>query len=250
METRAVWIKEGRPRDKSNTVFINYKEAKKIFRKQQRRNAYEYEKKSMKELASTQELDQKYFWYRVNKNKRALKSISPIVGSDGEILTNVDDIRSDWNLYYKDLYSSHAIKAENQNFAQHILSEVECLDNELCPLETLEDGPITIQETTNEIMKMKNRKAPGWDMVTNEHLKNSGNLAIATITWLMNNIVKSEIIPLHYKRGLIVSIPKPAKDITIKDNNRGITPTTIFYKLLEKIIQSREKKTGLMILVS
>ena len=74
-----------------------------------------------------------------------------------------------------------------------------------------------------------------------EHLKFGGDNLITILTWLMNSILKNEVIPNHYKRGLIVPIPKPGKDTCLKDNNRGITLLTILYKLLENILIDRER---------
>ena len=85
---------------------------------------------------------------------------------------------------------------------------------------------------------MKNRKASGWDKITAEHLKHCGPIAISAITWSMNQIVKQERIPSHYKRGLIVPIPKPRQNPIIPDNNRGITLLPVLYKLFETILFS------------
>ena len=59
----------------------------------------------------------------------------------------------------------------------------------------LEGGDITVVETIHEIKEMKNKKIPGWDQVTIEHLKHSGELMMYTVTWLMNSMVRLEIIP-------------------------------------------------------
>ena len=105
----------------------------------------------------------------------------------------------------------------------------------------LEDGFITLKELNKEIEKLKYRKAPGWDTITNEHVKHSGHLTKATLAWIMNRIVYEEQLPQTLKRGYIISLPKPNKDKSIKDNNRGITLLTVFYKLFEKILLNREK---------
>ena len=39
------------------------------------------------------------------------------------------------------------------------------------------------------VSKLRNNKAPSWDQVTSEHLKNSGPAVISTLTWLINGIV-------------------------------------------------------------
>ena len=46
---------------------------------------------------------------------------------------------------------------------------------------------------------------------------------------------------MHCKRGLIVSIPKAGKNPFIKDNNRGITLVPVIYKVIEKLLISREE---------
>ena len=84
-------------------------------------------------------------------------------------------------------------------------------------------------------------KACGWDEISNEHLRYSGDLTKATITWLLNKIVEKEFIPGGLKRGFIISLPKPNKDPTIKSDNRGITLLCVLYKLLENVVYEREK---------
>ena len=103
-------------------------------------------------------------------------------------------------------------------------------------------GPIRIQEVEKEIDSLKLGKSPGWDRVTNEHLRKSGRVLRVTLTWLINNIVHLSEVPESYKRGLIVPIPKHNKDCTVKNNNRGITLLSVLYKILEKVIIMRESK--------
>ena len=75
----------------------------------------------------------------------------------------------------------------------------------------------------------------------------------STLSWIMNSLVEMAVIPTNYKRGLIVPIPKPNKDCTIQDNNRGITLLPVMYKLFEKImieledawLRSRDAADGL-----
>ena len=64
-----------------------------------------------------------------------------------------------------------------------------------------------------------------------------------TVTWLMNSMVRLEIIPKFYKKGLIVPIPKANKDHTIKDNNRGITLLSVFTNYLS-VSWSKERSNG------
>ena len=65
----------------------------------------QYEKQCMNELVNSQEVDQWYFWYCVNKNKRAAKTISPILDESGNLLTDINDITKEWNSYYAELHT-------------------------------------------------------------------------------------------------------------------------------------------------
>lgn len=64
----------------------------------------------------------------------------------------------------------------------------------------------------------------------------------AVLAWLMNSIIEVELIPTRYKRGLLVPLPKPNKDHTVRDNNRGITLLPVFYKLLENALMQRKSE--------
>lgn len=58
----------------------------------------------MEELSTAQDMDQRFFWYLVNKNKKN-KSAGPIFDEKRELLTDPNRIREEWNKYYQDLYS-------------------------------------------------------------------------------------------------------------------------------------------------
>ena len=112
------------------------------------------------------------------------------------------------------------------------IEEIECKLNESESI-YLTGGPISYSEIDNIIRSLKNKKAPGWDNVTSEHIKYSGVLIKSTITWVMNGIIKTNKIPNSCKRGILIPVPKPNKDTSKKDNNRGITLLPVLYKILE-----------------
>ena len=186
-------------------------------------------------------MDDKYFWYNVNKNKGKTERAYTLFDESGVLVTDVDQIRLEWNSYYKNLYNDNKEYRGDPHFKHVVEEEVTRLNNTVTRTNELEDGCITVEELTVEISKLKNKKAPGWDGITNEHIKHSGKLTISTLTWIMNSIIREEKLPLSYKRGYIISLPKPNKDKRHKDNNRGITLLTVFYKIMERVILNREK---------
>ena len=239
-QTRYDWIKQGRSKDPNNSTYIDYKESKRLFRKEKRRLQFEYKKKCMNELFQCQELDNRYFWYLVNrKNKRKL--CAPVKNEDGIMLTNPNDIQKEWNEYYKKLYTEPDNNMYDDDFRVYVERQLELSDlTEDNNNMFLTGGPLKTEETGKAIGQLKNNKAPGWDLVTSEHLKYSGPVFLELITCILNDLIKSSYIPTHFKKGLLVPIPKPNKDHSVKDNNRGITLISVIYKLFEKIMIERE----------
>ena len=126
----------------------------------------------------------------------------------------------------------------DEEFKVKVDNKLKEIDNHIPNLDVI---PISDQEIDTEINKLKLRKAPGWDLLSSEHLRYGGEKLRFVIKWMMTEIIKSEIIPQHFKKGLIVPIPKAGKDKTCKDNNRGITLISILYKIFERIMISREE---------
>ena len=238
--SRSVWVSAGKPRNMDSRALQSYKQSKREFRKQQRRRIYEMQNRNMTEFSESQELDSKYFWYVVNKHKKH-RSCTPIKSDNGDILTDVNDIRNEWTHYYSELYSESENEQYDDDFKSKVEHEVKQFGRSTICQEHLEGGPISTDEILKIVSKLKNNKASGWDFIMSEHLKNAGPIFASTLTWILNSCVHNSYIPKYFKKGLLVPIPKPHKDVLIKDNNRGITLMPVFYKLFEKIMIEREK---------
>ena len=191
----------------------------------------------METLSRTQELDQRHFWQLVNKKHKP--NVCPVQSEGGDLLIEPDAIRDEWTTYYKDLFSDHDDPSWDTQFKIKVENEIKNIDTSHRVI--LEGGPVTKKEVCNELNKMKCRKAPGWDNVTVEHFKHGGENTKAVITFVINLIIHSEVIPEYCKKGILVPIPKHNKDKTVKDNNRGITLLPVIFKLLEKVLMEREK---------
>ena len=85
-------------------------------------------------------------------------------------------------------------------------------------------------------MSLKNKKAAGFDEVTAEHIKYGGDKLLSILTALYNSISEHESVPDNMKRGVIIPIPKRAKDASIHNNNRCITLIPIIGKIYEKLL--------------
>ena len=186
------WQQAGRPRDPSDHIYVRYKEAKRNFRREQRIKVYEYETECISKIAESAKLDQRFFWHMVNKYKKK-SAVSRVVSENGNILIEPDAIWKEWNENYKTLYSNSDEDEFDDGFRNYVVKELKRHDSSGCV--QLEGGDITVAETIAETKEMKNKKVPGWDQVTIEHLKYSGELMMNTVTWLINSMVRPEIIP-------------------------------------------------------
>ena len=241
-QVRKNWIAAGKPRNKGNPLYEKYKESKNEFRKEQFRRIAEFENQCMRDLAEFQEIDQRQFWHFVNKRGK-VKRCNPVQNDNGTMITDPVEVVNEWSTYYENLYCNSNNNDYDHDFKRSVEDSLNAFVNEAhMGDEYITGGPITVQEVMKEIHSLKNRKAPGWDRITNEHLKKCGPVVKSVLAWLINNIVHLSEVPECYKRGLIVPIPKHKKDNTVKNNNRGITLLSVLYKILEKVIITRENQ--------
>mgnify|MGYP000541699636 CR=1 FL=1 len=105
-----------------------------------------------------------------------------------------------------------------------------------CDLEPVEEiaeictDHFTRGEIRKVISKLKSGKSPGIDNLNAEMLKASPDKAIGHLLNIMNKILDTCLVPLDWKKSLLVKIPKKG-DVTICDNNRGISLLSIAYKV-------------------
>ena len=91
------WVEYDRPRNKDNIVWQRYKEAKRTFRTGQRNAESNYVRTCIHELCNAQQVDHKYFWYLVNKNKTRRSYVEATMDEDtGNILCDPNDVRDSW----------------------------------------------------------------------------------------------------------------------------------------------------------
>lgn len=237
------WVQEGRPRHQDNNTWNLYKQAKKDFRRAQRQTEQNYVFSQIDRLCKESELDQRGFWYIVNKARKPRQAkITPVRAASGDVLTNPEAIADDWRLYYENLFQDVGPgQGYDDQFHENVMNSMQRLE-----VESYTRPPditkylVTEEEVYNIYQTLKNRKAPGPDGITNEHLKNSGPLAVKAVTIMLNSMITLEHIPNCFKLGTICPIPKGVgKDFSKKENSRPITLLSCLYKLFEKFLLNR-----------
>lgn len=100
--------------------------------------------------------------------------------------------------------------------------------------------PATVKEVIREIKtKVKQKKAPGYDLITGKVVKELSKKAIVKLTSIINAAIRLTYVPRQWKVAEIVMIPKPGKPTTEKTSYRPISLLPVLSKVFEGIILTR-----------
>ncbi|GFT55590.1 probable RNA-directed DNA polymerase from transposon X-element [Trichonephila clavipes] len=99
--------------------------------------------------------------------------------------------------------------------------------------------PALPSELITNIKKIKIKKSPGRDGITNKMIKNLPLITVFKITNIINNMFNLRYFPNAWKTAVIIPILKPGKDPTRAYSYRPISLLPILSKLAEKIISAR-----------
>ena len=95
------------------------------------------------------------------------------------------------------------------------------------------------QEMTDQMKKMKTKKALGADGVCTEHLLHLGPLAQDALLRLISLSWPSTKVPFNWRRAVIIPIPKAVKDPQDVSSYRPISLTSHVAKLMERMEAAR-----------
>jgi len=99
--------------------------------------------------------------------------------------------------------------------------------------------PVTLEEVVTQIGKLKNKKAPGEDLLDNKTLKILSTKALLFIVLLFNSVLRLSHYPSSWKSAIITMIPKPGKQPTEVDAYRPISLLPALGKMMERAILDR-----------
>lgn len=237
------WVDAGRPRLDDNQLWVEYKTAKRDFRRMQRRAEHEFHLKQIEQLCKHAEMDQKGFWFIVNRARKPREArVHLVKGDNGDVLTDPQAIVEDWRHFYEQSFECAGKgRGYDDIFYDHVVSSVKKMEIEsLNRTADITSELITEAEVKGIYKTLKNGKAPGYDGISNEHLKYAGPIATKAITLMLNSMVQLEHVPPCFKKGIICPIPKGGgKDPSKKQNNRPITLLPCLYKVFEKVLLNR-----------
>jgi len=192
----------------------------------------------VEELTRTEQVDQRYFWYLVNKARKphSNKRMQPTRNAGGDMLYEQGEIVSSWREYYADLHTPKSEPWYNDGHHAHVLHTLSSLPDTYL----LNDDSIRVfseGDVQRKCSRLKCRKAAGVDGITGENLRYGGKELYRALAILFNSIISLKVVPIQLKRAVIVPIPKGKNtDLSNKDNFRGISLLPVISKVLEQLL--------------
>ena len=230
------WIAQGKPRKSDNQYWLKYKEAKRVFRAKQRNSEHMYMTNCIDELSSAHQVDNNYFWFLVNKRKKRSSHIHATRDEGtGEVVYDPGEVQNSWYKYFNQLYRhtnrAHYDDSHRQSVAEEVSRLVSSGDDDDTSV------VFSVEEVTDICRRLSKNKAPGWDQLSPEHLIYGSDTMFKLLSIVYNNVSMNKKVPSHFKKAVIVPIPKcKDKDALSKDNYRGISLLSVLSKVYEKLL--------------
>ncbi|XP_072392313.1 uncharacterized protein [Diabrotica undecimpunctata] len=170
--------------------------------------------------------------------------------------------RRAWSLLRKLGSSNPPVRQTNlvtlDQIATHIVSTSRAPQNRLHTIKVKKDlktiksslahsteysNPFTHEEISQALNGMKTGKAPGFDAIHAEFLKHSGRFTRQWLAEFFSDILQMGNVPHQLKNAQIVAILKPGKSNNSPKNYRPIALLSMVYKLFERLLYNRIRKT-------
>ena len=97
----------------------------------------------------------------------------------------------------------------------------------------------TIQELQDACGRLRTKKSPGKDGITNEMIKNLGNYAQQKLLDVFNQSWNTGNFPAKWKEAILIPILKKGKDKNRKDSYRPISLLSCLSKTMERMVNKR-----------
>ena len=189
---RRIWMAEDRPRGMHHPSYREYKRAKRQFRNALDSEHDKYMRETYRDNDEAAECDIGLFWRLTKRKKPRSSRVYPAIRDEsGNMNRDPSSICEAFATYFEGIYSPLSDDDFDSDFNDHIDTEYDSLKAQFttCKDDMLPGGEITNDDILKFVHKLKLRKAPGEDGITNEHIKLSGPETISCLTKLFNAVV-------------------------------------------------------------
>lgn len=176
-------------------------------------------------------------WKATKTFKRPTAHVPPIMREDGTWGKTDQEKASTFAEHLSKVFSVPQPNNNNNN-NDNIIKNY--LDSP-CPM-TLPIKPFSPSEVKREILKCNNHKAPGFDLITAQILKELPRKAVVLLTTIYNSIIRLAYFPITWKFAQIIMIHKPGKPLNSATSYRPISLLPIMSKIFERLLLKRITK--------
>ncbi|GFX78939.1 RNA-directed DNA polymerase from mobile element jockey [Trichonephila clavipes] len=163
------------------------------------------------------------------------QSIPPLKGALGSIaITPIEKVEVIADSLQEQFEPNHVVGQEL--FDQRIHDEV---TNFINTPHVQEIEPTTPTEVLFYVQRLKPRKSPGLDQISNRMIKNLPLKFLLFITLLINQLFKNNYFPNAWKAAAVIPILKPDKDSALPSNYRPISLLSCLSKIYEFVLLQR-----------
>ena len=195
---------------------------------------------ALQKILTTGGSNSRSFWEARRKTlTRTDSGIEAVLDHTGKTSTLPDIVMMTTANYFENLYRMHDKNHFNKNWTEHVQYQMQTyMKDRLHEGENI-NNPITHQEITDVLKKLKNNKSASPEDIPNELLKHGGQPLSETLTKIFNHIFSTEMIPKSWLQGLITPIYKGKGTQNDPQNYRGITVNSNIEKVFERILNNR-----------
>ncbi|GFU30573.1 probable RNA-directed DNA polymerase from transposon X-element [Trichonephila clavipes] len=176
-------------------------------------------------------------WKKSSLLRKPFQSIPPLKGALGSIaITPIEKAEVIADSLQEQFDPNHVVGREL--FDQHIHDEV---TNFINTPHVQEIEPTTPTEILSYVQRLKPRKSPGLDHISNRMIKTLPLKFLLFITLLINQLFKNNYFPNSHtwKTAVVIPILNPEKDSALPSNYRPISLLSCLSKVYEFVLLQR-----------
>ncbi len=126
-----------------------------------------YTRGIIEEIENVGDIDQRGFWFLINKSHgKARFNINPVMRDNGELLKDIQKIWPEWKKYFNNLFTPTDDASYDKEFKHFVENKNgEIWRNSVNRISVVLRERYKFKEVATMIHDMKRGKAPGWDMI-------------------------------------------------------------------------------------
>lgn len=175
-------------------------------------------------------------WKAIRASNKPQPAQHPLKIGDNAWAKTDDEKCEAFGQFLQNAFTPHA--TSDGNYTEKEINEY--LQSDLQPSPPIKG--FSPSEVRTTISRLELKKAPGYDLITAEILRELPRKAIVYLTSLFNCILRTSCFPYLWKVSQILMIPKPGKDHFQVSSYRPISLLPVLSKVLEKLILTRMNK--------